>query len=54
MFPIDSKTNNYDERMIALFNERSEVQELPWRLQQILPKVLVAGDGGRPAHRRRR
>ena len=44
MFPIDSKTNNYDERMLQLFNERSEVEKLPWNLQDILPKVLVAGE----------
>jgi sugar (pentulose or hexulose) kinase len=44
MFPIDSKTNDYDERMMKLFNERLEVKKLPWKLQDILPKVLVAGD----------
>ena len=44
MFPIDSQANDYDERMIGLFNERLEVEKLPWRLQDILPKVLVAGD----------
>ena len=44
MFPIDSKTNNYDERMLQLFNERSEVEKLPWKLQDILPKVLVSGE----------
>ena len=44
MFPIDSQANDYDEHMIGLFNERLEVEKLPWRLQDILPKVLVAGD----------
>jgi sugar (pentulose or hexulose) kinase len=44
MFPIDSKTNGYDERMIELFNERFEVDKMPWKLQHILPKVLIAGD----------
>src|SRR5215204_6420101 len=44
MFPIDSKTNTYDERMLQLFNERSEVEKLPWKLQSILPKILVAGE----------
>ncbi|HZM24811.1 MAG TPA: FGGY family carbohydrate kinase, partial [Anaerolineales bacterium] len=44
MFPIDSKTNNYDERMLELFNKRFEVDKLPWKLQDILPKVLVAGE----------
>ena len=44
MFPIDSKTNNYDEHMIGLFNERLKAENIPWKLQDILPKVLVAGD----------
>ena len=44
MFPIDSKTNDYDERMIELFNERLEAEDISWKLQDILPKVLVAGD----------
>lgn len=44
MFPIDSTTNDYDARMIALFNERPEVQKHPWKLQDILPRVLVAGE----------
>jgi sugar (pentulose or hexulose) kinase len=44
MFPIDSKTNDYDERMIGLFNERLEAENIPWKIQDILPKVLEAGD----------
>jgi sugar (pentulose or hexulose) kinase len=44
MFPIDSKTNNYDERMIGLFNERLEAENISWKIQDILPKVLIAGD----------
>jgi sugar (pentulose or hexulose) kinase len=44
MFPIDSKTNDYDTRMLELFNERLAAEKLPWKLQDILPKVLMAGD----------
>ena len=44
MFPIDIKTNHYNERMLQLFNEQSEVEKLPWKLQDILPKVLMAGE----------
>jgi len=44
MFPIDSAINDYDAHMIALFNERLELEKFPWKLQDILPKVLVAGD----------
>ena len=44
MFPIDSQTNGYDGRMIGLFNQRIAVENLPWKLQEILPTVLVAGE----------
>jgi sugar (pentulose or hexulose) kinase len=44
MFPIDSQTNDYDRRMIELFNGLPEVKNLPWKLQEILPKVILAGD----------
>jgi sugar (pentulose or hexulose) kinase len=44
MFPIDSKTNDYDASKIELFNERLEVENIAWKLPDILPKVLVAGD----------
>jgi sugar (pentulose or hexulose) kinase len=43
MFPIDSKSNDYDERRIALFNQRLAAERIAWKLQDILPKVLVAG-----------
>jgi sugar (pentulose or hexulose) kinase len=44
MFPIDSNTNDYDKGKIALFNKRLKAEDIPWKLQDILPKVLVAGD----------
>jgi sugar (pentulose or hexulose) kinase len=44
MFPIDSKTNDYDERMLGQFNNRLEEESIPWKLEDILPKVLLAGD----------
>ncbi len=44
MFPIDNKTNTYDEDMLVLFNDQLRVEEIPWKLQDILPEVLVAGD----------
>jgi sugar (pentulose or hexulose) kinase len=44
VLPIDSKTNDYDERMIELFNKQLKVAKLPWKLQDILPKVLLAGE----------
>jgi sugar (pentulose or hexulose) kinase len=44
MFPIDSKTNDYDKRMLEQFNEWLEAGNIPWKLEDILPGVLVAGD----------
>ncbi|MFZ6029448.1 MAG: xylulokinase [Chloroflexota bacterium] len=44
MFPIDSGTGRYDERMIGLFDGLPEVKNLPWKLQDILPQVLPAGE----------
>jgi sugar (pentulose or hexulose) kinase len=44
MFPIDSKTNDYDERMLEQFNECLTAENISWKLQDILPKVLVAGE----------
>ncbi len=44
VFPIDSTINDFDEGRIALFNERLEAEAISWQLQDILPKVLVAGE----------
>ena len=44
MFPIDSEKNCYDETMIAKFNEIVAERNLPWKLIDVLPAVLVAGD----------
>ena len=44
MFPIDSDKNCYDETMLAKFNELPAIKGQPWKLIDILPAVLVAGD----------
>jgi sugar (pentulose or hexulose) kinase len=44
MFPIDSQTNDYDARMVELFNERLKAEKIAWKLQDILPKALNGGD----------
>lgn len=43
MFPIDSKTKDYNMEMITTFDERICEKKLPWKLKDILPKALVAG-----------
>ena len=44
MFPIDSRTRSYDARRIELFNQRVAAKNLPWKLQDLLPRVLLAGE----------
>ncbi len=44
MFPIDSTTNNYDAKMVADFDALIADKGFPWKLEDILPKVLMAGD----------
>lgn len=44
MFPIDAKTKNYNEKMLTQFDALPAVQKYPWKLGEILPKVLTAGE----------
>lgn len=44
MFPIDSETNTYDAAMVAQFDELVAPKGYAWKLIDILPEVLVAGE----------
>lgn len=44
MFPIDIKTGNYDQGMIDKFNSLVCGEGYPWKLQEILPEILTAGE----------
>ena len=44
MFPIDPETKDYDAAMIQKFDELVADKNYPWKLKEILPKVLVAGE----------
>jgi sugar (pentulose or hexulose) kinase len=44
MFPIDSKTNDYDQHLLELFNKQLEAKKIPLKLQVILPSILTAGE----------
>lgn len=44
MLPIDSKTKNYDATMVQKFNDLIAPKGYPWKLEDILPKCLVAGE----------
>ena len=43
MFPIDSDTLNYNQKYLEQFNELLVKNNLPYKLQDLLPKVLPAG-----------
>lgn len=44
MFPIDPVTKNYNATMIQQFNELVADHNYSWKLEEILPEVLVAGE----------
>ena len=44
MFPISDVTRDYDADMIAKFDELVAPKGFDWKLADILPKVLLAGD----------
>lgn len=44
MFPIDIETKNYNAKMIEQFNELIAPKSFSWKLQDIMPKVLLAGE----------
>lgn len=44
MFPIDIDTKDFNKRMIAQFDELVADKGYGWKLADIMPKVLLAGD----------
>ncbi|MCR5338141.1 MAG: FGGY-family carbohydrate kinase [Lachnospiraceae bacterium] len=44
MFPIDEVTKNYHKGMMEKFDALIAGEGYPWKLEDILPKVLLAGD----------
>ncbi|OAB40382.1 xylulokinase [Paenibacillus antarcticus] len=44
MFPIDETTRNYNESMINQFDELIAGKGYPWKTNDLLPKVYVAGE----------
>ena len=43
MFPVDANTKNYHEKMVEQFDELVAPYGFPWKLKEILPKALLAG-----------
>lgn len=44
MFPIDVKKKDFDDSMIEQFDRLVETKGYPWKLREIMPQVLTAGD----------
>ena len=44
IFPVDSDSLTYDRRMIQALDALLQKKELPWRLTEVLPAVLPAGE----------
>ena len=44
MFPIDVTTKNYDAAMVEKFDALIADKAYPWKLEDIMPKVLTAGE----------
>lgn len=43
MFPIDPATHGYERELLAQFSALPEVAAQPWRIEDLLPEPLVAG-----------
>lgn len=44
MFPVDMNTKDYNQTMVDQFDALIAYRKLPWKLRDIFPKVLVAGE----------
>ena len=44
MFPIDIETGKYDAKMVSQFDEAIADKGYPWKLMDIFPEVLSAGE----------
>ncbi len=44
MIPVDPETKNYSAEMVKKFNELIAPKNLAWKLEDILPEVLLAGE----------
>lgn len=44
MFPVESSKNDYNQVMLSKFDNLVEKYDFDWKLKNILPKVLTAGE----------
>lgn len=43
VFPLDYATGDYDEKMLEAFDNFIKDRKYPWKIREILPKIIVAG-----------
>ena len=43
MFPVDSEKKDYNQEMVEKFDKLVEPYGFPWKLRDIMPEVMVAG-----------
>lgn len=46
VFPIDSETKNYNKKFLAAFSNLPQVKQYSWKIEDLLPKVIIAGHSG--------
>ena len=44
MFPVDPETNDYDTKMLEAFDERVADRGYPWRIADLLPRIVPVGE----------
>lgn len=44
VFPIDPNLKGYNQKLVEMFNQQISEYGFGWKLQEILPEVLVAGE----------
>ena len=44
MFPIDSSIKDFDQKMLDQFDQLVAEKAFPWKIRDIMPKVLCAGE----------
>lgn len=44
MFPVDLETKDFNQGLMERFNDLIRVNNFPWKLEEILPNVMIAGE----------
>jgi len=44
MFPVDSEKLCYNEKMLDIFDDMTRLYYFKWKIRDILPSILIAGD----------